>query len=174
MSRTRVWTPAQAPGQVTFDFWPCRRPLTKHWGSDSVWGRIERQFGRPEVAFGATDGIPAGVTIIDRNNGHEWRSMPWLDDNAFGFGYWDPPYDKLYKPEAQEIWRTVRRLAILHTHVYPRAWFVGAVREAMIAVTMGPLKQMRCLQLFRKGPPPKVAELPPELDDRLNGWGRDG
>ncbi len=51
-----------------------------------------------------------------------------------------------------EIWRVVKRLALLHTHVWPKAWLASAEREAMIAVTMGPLKQIRLLQVFRKLP----------------------
>jgi hypothetical protein len=149
MGKKRVWTPAQEAGQVTFGFWPCRRPLTKHWGSDSVFGRIEQQFGCPDVAFGKTDGIPDEVLAVDLNTGFDWNLLPFVE-NHFAFGYWDPPYDKLYRPEAREIWRTCRRLAILHTHIYPRAWFNGATREAMVAVTMGPLKRVRCLQIFRK------------------------
>jgi hypothetical protein len=104
----------------------------------------------PDVAFGRTDNIPDGVTAIDRKTGYEWASMPKLKDDQFRFGYWDPPYDSLYKPEAQEIWRTCRKLAILHTHVYPRAWLEKAKRKGMYAVTMGPMKQMRCLQVFEK------------------------
>jgi hypothetical protein len=124
--------------------------MTRHWGSGQVLDRVCQGFGVPDVAFGKTDGIPDYIKAVDRNNGYEWRSLPFGDDE-FAFGYWDPPYDKLYKPEAQEIWRCCQRLAILHTHVYPTSWFARAKREAMVAVTMGPLKQVRCLQVFRKG-----------------------
>ena len=79
----------------------------------------------------------------------EWRNLPF-EDNHFEFGYWDPPYDKLYKPEGMEIWRTVKRIAILHTHIWPRAWLKDSIREAMIAITFGPMKVIRCLQVFRK------------------------
>ena len=136
--------------QILFDYWACQRPLTKKWGSGQVWGRIAKQLGVPDVAFGKTDGIPEGVTAIDQNTGYEWANLPF-PDNHFEFGYWDPPYDHLYKKEGKEIWRVCKRLAILHTHIWPRAWLVGAVREGMIAVTMGPMKQIRCLQVFRKG-----------------------
>lgn len=164
MSRTRFWVPAQAPGQVTFGFWACTRPRTVGWGSGEMFSRIEAQFGRPDAAFGVTDGIPIAelfpVMLIDRRFGLEWATLP-LVDNEYAFGYWDPPYHnekvrgpgnraKLFKREAQEIWRVCQRLAILHTHVYPRSWFAGATREAMVAVTMGPLKQVRMLQIFRK------------------------
>ena len=134
---------------IIFDFWACQRPLTKKWGSGQVFSRIEKLLGRPDVAFGKTDGIPEGITAIDHNTGYEWRNLPF-EDNHFEFGYWDPPYDKLYKPEGMEIWRTVKRLAIFHTHIWPRAWLQGAIREAMIAVTFGPMKVIRCIQVFKK------------------------
>jgi len=136
--------------KITFDFWACQRPLTRKWGSGQVWERLEKAFGRPDAAFGKTDGIPEGVRYFDLTNGYDWKSMPELKDNQFEFGYWDPPYDRLYKQEGQEIWRVCRRLAILHTHVWPRAWLVGAEREAMVAVTMGPMKRVRLLQVLRK------------------------
>ena len=150
MGRRRYWTPAQSEA-VKFDFWPCRRALTKHWGSDTVWPRIVKTFGMPDAAFGKTDGIPDSllVTAIDRNTGYDWTALPFPDDH-FAFGYWDPPYDRMYKPEGREIWRVVRRLAILHTHIWPRAWLTGATREGMVAITMGPLKSIRCLQVFVK------------------------
>lgn len=103
----------------------------------------------PDVAFGKTDGIPEQIFSVDKNNGYQWDTLPFKD-NQFNFGYWDPPYDKLYKKECLEIWRVCRRLAILHTHIYPRAWMINAEREGMVAITMGPLKQIRCLQIFKK------------------------
>lgn len=136
---------------VTFDFWPCPRAMTSHWGSGQVFERISRKFGNPDVAFGKTDGIPEGVFSVDINNGYEWASLPF-EDNQFSFGYWDPPYDKLYRPECIEIWRTCKRLAILHTFIYPTSWMKLAKRTGMVAVTMGPLKQIRCLQVFDKIP----------------------
>ena len=136
-------------GRVAFDFWPCPRPMTRTWGSGQVFDRISSKFGRPTVAFGNTDGIPEDVPFYDRKNGHEWSNLP-LEDNSVAFGYWDPPYDRLYKREAKEIWRCCLRLVILHTYVYPTSWFCGATREGMVAVTMGPLKQIRCVQVFRK------------------------
>lgn len=145
--------------QVQFGFWPLPRPLTKHWGSGKTWQRICREIGTPDVAFGVTDGIPERVLSIDHSTGYEWRALPFKD-NQFTFGYWDPPYDKLYKPEGIEIWRTCKKLAVLHTHVYPTSWFSGAARSGMFAVTMGPLKQIRCLQVFDK-----VAEWTPKQYD---------
>ena len=114
-----------------------------------MWSRIVARFGAPDVAFGKTDGIPDGIAAVDTNTGFEWSHLPF-EDNHFVFGYWDPPYDRLYKREGMEIWRTLRRIAILHTHIWPRAWLANAEREAMVAITMGPMKQIRCLQVFRK------------------------
>jgi len=130
-------------------FWACQRPLTRGWGSGEIFDRIEKTFGHPDVAFGKTDGIPDSVLAVDHNTGYEWACLPF-SNNHFELGYWDPPYDKLYKKEGQEIWRTCKRLAILHTHVWPISWLKDAKREAIIAVTMGPMKQIRCLQVFQK------------------------
>jgi len=135
--------------KIIFDFWACQRPLTHKWGSGQVFDRLSKQLGNPDIAFGKTDGIPDDVFAVDKLGGYEWAKLPFRD-NQFIFGYWDPPYDKLYKQEGQEIWRTCQRLAILHTYIWPRSWLIGATREAMIAVTFGPMKQIRCLQVFRK------------------------
>ena len=135
--------------KIVFDFWACQRPLTHKWGSGQVFMRICKTLGNPDVAFGKTDNIPEGIFSVDKNNGYDWIKLPFKD-NQFEFGYWDPPYDKMYKKEGQEIWRCCRRLAILHTYIFPRAWLKNAQREAMIAITMGPLKQIRCLQIFEK------------------------
>lgn len=134
---------------IIFDFWSCARPMTKKWGSGQVFDRISKKFSIPDVAFGKTDNIPGGIFYVDKSNGYEWKDLPFKA-NSFKFGYWDPPYDKLYKKEGIEIWRVCKKLAILHTHVYPRAWFKNAKRVAMVAVTMGPLKQIRILQIFKK------------------------
>jgi len=135
---------------IIFDFWACQRPLTKKWGSGQVFERITRQFGKPDVAFGKTDGIPDGVFYVDKTNGYDWIKLPFKD-NHFEFGYWDPTYEKMYKKEGMEIWRTCKKLAILHTHIFPRAWLKNSKRIGMVAITMGPLKQIRCLQIFEKG-----------------------
>ena len=135
--------------KILFDFWACQRPITHKWGSGQVFDRITEHFGLLDVAFGKTDGIPDGTFAVDKNNGYDWVKLPWNDD-YFIFGYWDPPYDRLYKKEGQEIWRTCKKLAILHTHIFPRAWLKNAQRIAMVAVTFGPLKQIRCLQVFEK------------------------
>lgn len=138
---------------VEFGFWALSRPLTRTWGSGDVWARMCAELEEtPDAAFGRTDQIPGRIKAVDRKTGYEWASLPFKD-NEFRFGYWDPPYDHLYKAEAQEIWRTCRKLAILHTHVYPRAWLEAAKRKGMYAITMGPMKQMRCLQVFDKATP---------------------
>ncbi len=132
--------------------------MTKTWGSGKVWQRLCENVSKPDVAFGKTDGIPDVVQAIDQKNGYQWNDLPF-EDNQFEFGYWDPPYDKLYRPECIEIWRTCRKLAILHTHVYPTSWMKNARRVGMVAVTMGPLKQIRVLQIFEKS---KQLELSPQ------------
>jgi len=141
--------------EVKFDFWACQRPLTHHWGSGQVETRLVKMFGPIDVAFGKQDQVSQGLFTIDSDAAvspslvADWKSLPF-EDNHFAFGYWDPPYDKLYRREGMEIWRVCRKLAILHTHIWPRAWLKGAQRVGMIAVTMGPKKQIRCLQVFRK------------------------
>jgi site-specific DNA-methyltransferase (adenine-specific) len=137
-------------------FWACPRPKTHHWGSGQLWERICRFLGIPDAAFGKTDGIPDGIAYYDLSNGYDWKSLP-LPDNHHAFGFWDPPYFnddntrfKMFKREAQEIWRVCKRLAILHPMIYPKSWFVGARREAMVAVTFGSLKMIRCLSVFTK------------------------
>ena len=134
---------------IKFDFWACQRPLTKKWGSGQVFNRISSTFGIPDCAFGKTDNIPDGIAFVDKSNGYEWSDLEF-PDNHFEFGYWDPPYDKLYKKEGMEIWRCCKKLAILHTHIWPKAWLKDAIRIGMVAVTMGPMKQIRCLQVFEK------------------------
>lgn len=138
---------------IKYGFWATQRPMTKKWGSGQVFDRISEAFKKPDVAFGKTDNIPNDVCYVDKSNGYNWIKLP-MQDNYYDFGYWDPPYPPavkgLMKKEAQEIWRTCKKLAILHTYVYPRAWFKNAKRIGMIAVTMGPLKQIRILQVFEK------------------------
>ena len=135
---------------ITFDFWATPRPLTGHWGSGQVLSRLEEQFGSVDVIFGHTDGPVNGIhVIIDKNTGFDWKKLD-LPDDTFKFGFWDPPYDHLYKKEGIEIWRTCQRLAILHTHIWPISWLTNARRVGMIAITMGPMKRIRCLQIFEK------------------------
>lgn len=143
---------------IKYGFWALQRSLTRTWGSGQVFDRLSKNFGSPDIVFGKTDNIPGGVMTVDNNvennptYDYDWNSLPFKD-NEFEFGYWDPPYDKLYKHEGIEIWRTVRKIAILHTHIWPRAWLetvAKANRIGMIGITMGPLKQIRCLQVFEK------------------------
>ena len=142
-----------ASGKVKFDFWPCMRQMTKHWGCNQILKRLAENVGRPDICFGKTDGIPDGIITVDKdpsvNPTHclDWKDLPF-DDNQFDFGFWDPPYDKLYLPELREIWRVCKRLAILHQLVYlaPK----DGKRTHMIAVTTGPRMRIRCLQIFRK------------------------
>lgn len=139
----------QTPNGLYYDLWALPRPMTRTWGSGSLFKRLCENFGDVDMAFGKTDGIPEGVQYADLENGIDWKDLPY-QSNSFNFGYWDPPYDKMYKPEGVEIWRTCRQLAILHPKIYPTSWFADAKRIAMIAITMGPLKDIRCLQIFRK------------------------
>lgn len=139
----------QKRNNIIFDFWACQRPLTKKWGSGQVFNRICKQFGKPDVAFGKTDNIPEEVFYVDKSNDYDWIKLPFKN-NKFEFGYWDPPYDKMYKKEGMEIWRVCKKLAILHTHIFPRAWLKNSIRIGMVAITMGPLKTIRCLQVFKK------------------------
>lgn len=146
---------------ITYGFWATQRPLTKTWGSGQVFDRLSKQFGEPDIVFGKTDNIPNGTFCIDKNPLHKtkdvlvcsWDSLPYCT-TKFNFGYWDPPYPPavkgLMKTEAQEIWRVCKKLAILHPYVYPRSWFKNAKRIGMIAVTFGPLKVIRLLQIFEK------------------------
>lgn len=136
-------------GDILYGFWACQRPLTRKWGSGQVFEKISKSFGVPDVAFGKTDNIPNDVFSIDKTNGYDWVKLPFKTNN-FKFGYWDPPYDHLYKKEGMEIWRCCKKLAILHTFIWPRAWLKGSKRLGMIAITMGPMKQIRCLQVFEK------------------------
>lgn len=134
---------------IKYGFWALQRPLTKRWGSGQVFEILSMTFGKPDVAFGKTDNIPTGILAVDKEINFNWLNLPY-EDNQFGFGYWDPPYDRLYKNEGKEIWRTCRKLAILHTHIFPRAWLKEAKRIGMVGITMGPMKQIRCLQIFEK------------------------
>jgi len=136
-------------GKIKFDFWACPRPLTHKWGSGQVFSRISSLFGVPDCAFGKTDNVPDNIFYVDLDNGYDWNNLPF-PANHFEFGYWDPPYDKLYKKEGMEIWRCCKKLAILHTHIWPKAWLKDAIRIGMVAITMGPMKQIRCLQVFKK------------------------
>lgn len=164
----RNFSPGCTPNGVYIDFWATRRPLTKSWGSGDVWDRICKTFGIPDAAFGVRDNIPDGPVKVDLSTGYNWISMPF-EDKKFEFGYWDPPYfvlDKdgkatrkpcLYKKEGIEIWRCCKKLAILHTYVWPTAWLKGAKRVGMVAITMGPMKAIRILNVFNRMEGPEIS-----------------
>jgi hypothetical protein len=134
-------------------FWACPRQMTSKWGCATIHKRIEKELGKPDIVFGKTDGIPSNVITVDKdpnvNPTHvcEWKKLPFAD-NQFEFGFWDPPYDKMYLREYEEIWRVCKRLAILHTLIMTRP--LNAKRTHMIAITTGPYKRIRCLQVFEK------------------------
>ena len=119
--------------RIIIQFAPSRKAVSyTHLGSGQVWDRICRIFGTPDAAFGKTDGIPEGIAYYDLSNGYDWKRL-LLPDDYHLFGFWDPPYFnddhtrfKMFKREAQEIWRVCKRLAILHPLVYPTSWFAGA------------------------------------------------
>lgn len=161
----------ESVGGVKFSFWATQRPLTHGWGSGQVFKRLQncsdaimvvsegtlrldKGFGLVDVAFGKTDGIPEEIFAVDLKTGYDWKKLPFPNNN-FTHGFWDPPYRRkskpcLFKHEGIEIWRTCKQLAILHTHIWPHAWLQNSERIAMVAVTMGPMKATRCLQIFRK------------------------
>ena len=142
--------------------WALPRPLTSHWGQGrELIERLERIFGHVEVAFGKQDQI-AGFTV-DRDESvapsvvADWSAMPFRDE-AFGHGYWDPPYlgrvgergDVHYNRLdgcLREIGRVLSwRLSILAPLIYPCPQ--GWTRRAVIGVTYGPNKVIRALQVF--------------------------
>jgi len=139
--------------KVTHDFWACPRQMTSKWGCATIYKRIEKELGRPDIVFGKTDGIPYDVITVDKDTNVkptyvcDWKKLPF-ENNQFNFGFWDPPYDKMYPKEFKEIWRVCRRLAILHQLVVTRP--LNARRTHMIAITTGPYMRIRCLQVFEK------------------------
>lgn len=149
----RIESLEKASGRVKFDFWPCMRQMTHRWGCSQVLSRLIESVGKPDICFGKTDGIPSDIPTVDRNpdvnptHCLDWKDLPF-NENQFNFGFWDPPYDKLYMKELREIWRVCKRLAILHQLVYQKPH--NAKRTHMIAVTTGPRMRIRCLQVFEK------------------------
>ena len=144
--------------EVMFGFWSCQRPFTKHWGSgNQFWDRFVKNFGEPDIVFGKQDTIPKNIITVDNDKKVKptyclnWNKLPFKK-NQFKFGYWDPPYDHLYKKETIEISRVCKKLAILHTYIYPTSWLGGGdfKRIGMIAITFGPMKQIRILQIFER------------------------
>lgn len=117
----------------------------------------------PSIIFGKQDQVEGLTVDINPSNNPtvvaDWSSLPFRD-GMLERGYWDPPYlgyigadsDVHYKRMDdcyREICRILsRRLFILSPLVYPapKGWH----RIAVIAVTMGPNKVIRCLQGFEK------------------------
>lgn len=139
---------------VYFDYWACPRQMTKHWGCPDIYNRLIKEVGQPDIVFGKTDGISNGVITVDIDPRTrpsivcDWKEMPMLKTNQGSLGFWDPPYDKVYKKEYSEIWRVCKRLAILHQLIMPKP--LNCNRTHMIAVTTGPYQRIRCLQIFEK------------------------
>ncbi len=152
----------RSPTGKVSGFWALPRPLTSHWGQgEELMARIGQLWGVPDITFGKQDQV-TGFTV-DRDATvapslvAEWDAMP-IEDAAFRFGYWDPPYlgsvgeegDVHYDrmdPCLREICRVLSvRLVILSPLIYPcpKGW----VREGIIAVTYGPNKVIRALQSF--------------------------
>jgi len=137
---------------VFTDLWATPRPRTHHWGCGELITQLEAKFGSFDVFFGKTDGV-FGLSI-DHNRDVKptilthWKSLPFRD-NSFSFGFWDPPYDHLYRVELKEICRVCQRLALLHEYVQPIV--KGWKREAVLGITMGPNRRIRCLQVWRNG-----------------------
>ena len=150
------------PNGLFSGLWALPRPLTKHWGSGAIMERIKQVWGACDAIFGKQDQVQCRVTIdndikVKPTVVAEWSSLPFKD-KVFSQSYWDPVYfsrigkDKVVKFQRQdnclrEICRvTSKRLLILHPLIYPcpKGWR----REAVIAITFGPNKMIRCLQSF--------------------------
>lgn len=119
-------------------------------------------FGYPDIIFGKQDNV-GGLTIDNDIEQRpevvaDWARLPF-EDEAFDFGYWDPPYfgyigvdgDVHYnrlQPCYDEICRVSKRLALLSPLIYPKPqnW----IRKAVIAITYGPNKIIRALQVFER------------------------
>lgn len=138
---------------MTFAWWSVIREFTTKWGCNSLLRRLSKEYETPDICFGKTDGIPDDMITVDIDPDNDptyvcdWKELPF-ENNQFRFGFWDPPYDSLYMKEFKEIWRVCRKLAILHTYFYPKPR--NSKRVMMIAVSYGPMKQIRCVQIFRK------------------------
>ena len=151
------------PNGLYSGLWALPRPTTKHWGSGLIQERIEGVWGPCDIVFGKQDNSSGFTVDVDASVSPslvaDWSSMPLLD-GQFNQGYWDPPYlgrvgkdgDVHYNRMdgcLREIVRVVsRRILILSPLIYPcpKGW----KREAVIAITMGPNKIIRCLQAFIK------------------------
>lgn len=151
------------PNGLLSGLWAMPRPTTHRWGSGAVLSRIEEIWGC-DIIFGKTDQV-SGITV-DKNPGvnptfvADWVDMSFAGDDEYGVGYWDPPYLGYIGPEGdvhysrlepclREICRILSdKLFILSPLIYPcpKGW----KRIAVIAITFGPNKIIRCLQGFQK------------------------
>lgn len=135
------------------DLWATPRPRTAKWGCGELIAQVEAKFGEFDAFFGKTDGLPDhGISVDINQDGQptvvaDWRNLPFAD-GKFNFAFWDPPYDKLYRPELREIARVCKRLALLHEYVQPLIH--GWEGEAVLGITMGPNRRIRCLQIWKR------------------------
>lgn len=65
---------------------------------------------------------PVGAGGLGRQDGMidrfaDWKCLPFID-NLLAFGFWDPPYDTLYKQEGKKSGAFADALRY-YTHVYP-------------------------------------------------------
>lgn len=136
---------------VFTDLWATPRPRTHRWGCAELIKQLESKFGCFDAFFGKTDGV-SGFAIdcnlsVEPTLLADWCHLPFKD-SVFPFGFWDPPYDHLYRPELKEICRVCQRLALLHEYVQPI--IKGWKRQVVLGITMGPNKRIRCLQVWSK------------------------
>lgn len=138
----------------SLESWACPRQMTSHWGCPSILERIIKNFGKPDVCFGKTDGLPEGVDTVDIDPNvnptivADWKHIP-VKDGKWKYGFWDPPYDKRYEPELKEILRTLsNRIIILHQIMYPGTSLEGWKKFAIIGISTGPNMRMRALQVY--------------------------
>ena len=163
----------RTPKGILSGLWATQRPLTGKWGSGQVFQRLESLSNAVgwhpiDVVFGMQDQIPKrpNLTTIDKDPAvgatitADWNDLGRFEDHHFSYGYWDPPYfatrdegrmihyNRLQKCYA-EIARVLKsRLAILHPLIYPN--LDGWHRVAVIAVTFGPNKVIRALQVYER------------------------
>lgn len=151
----------RTPNRLLAGLWAIERPKTRHWGSGIIQARIEKLWGTCSVIFGKQDQVE-GFTIDNDELAKptvvaDWAALPFRD-GTFVSGYWDPPYlgfigkngdvhynrlDSCFK----EMCRVLQcRITILSPLVYPCP--TGWKRDAIIGITFGPNKIIRCLQGF--------------------------
>ena len=151
------------PNGLYSGLWALPRPLTSHWGSGELLSRIESIWGKCDIIFGKQDQVDGFTVDIDPAVNPSvvanWEDMPFAD-GEFSSGYWDPPYlgyigengdvhySRLQK-SFDEICRVIKeKIFVFSPLVYPCP--DGFKREAVIAITMGPNKIIRCLQCFTR------------------------